>query len=249
MNPFIKNKKQLSIFITAGYPTLESTTSQILELQEKGLDFIEVGIPFSDPMADGPVIQETSSIALSNGMQMDLLFEQLKSIEDQIRIPLVLMGYLNPVLQYGLEKFLGKCQEIQIASVILPDMSLELYNRFYKQSFEQYGIPVSFLITPLSKNERIEEIAEVCENSFVYLVSVTSITGEKNRIDAELINRYAEIKQLCKNTPVMLGFGISNSADVKKAQTHCDGAIIGSAYLKSVKNGEEKQFVEALMEV
>lgn len=246
MNKFKKQKKQISIFITAGYPTLESTTQQILSLQEKGVDFIEVGIPFSDPMADGPVIQETSAIALQNGMQLDLLFKQLASIKDQVTIPLVLMGYLNPVLQFSLEKFLIKCKEINIASVILPDMSLEIYERFYKVQFEKEDIPVSFLITPLTNDDRIQRIAKVSKNSFVYLVSNSSITGNKSQMDEKLINRYAEIKQLCEATPVMLGFGISSSEDVKKTHIHCDGAIIGSAYLKALKENKETVFLQHL---
>ncbi len=225
---------------------MESTTEQILKLQSSGIDFIEVGIPFSDPMADGPVIQETSSIALANGMQMDLLFSQLASINDQVTIPLVLMGYLNPVIQYGLDKFLARCKELSIASVILPDMSLELYERFYKIQFEQFQIPVSFLITPLTDNDRIKKIAEISANSFVYLVSVTSITGGKLTINDDIETRYDEIKELCGETPVMIGFGISNSVDVKNAQKHCDGAIIGTAYLKAVKNNEELLFLENL---
>ncbi len=243
MNPFKKDKKQISIFITAGYPNLESTTEQILSLQANGIDFIEVGIPFSDPMADGPVIQETSSVALANGMQMDLLFNQLGSIKDQVKIPLVLMGYLNPVIQFGLDKFLSKCKEMAIASVILPDMSLELYERFYKTQFEKYQIPVSFLITPLTNNERIQKIAKISENSFVYLVSVTSITGGKININSNVVNRYDEVKSLCGETPVMIGFGISNASDVKNAQKHADGAIIGSAYLKAVSKGDSVQFI------
>jgi tryptophan synthase alpha chain len=246
MNPFKKDTKQISIFITAGYPTLESTTEQILVLQSKGVDFIEVGIPFSDPMADGPVIQETSAIALANGMQMDILFDQLASIQDQVRIPLVLMGYLNPVLQYGIDKFLSKCKELSIASVILPDMSLELYERLYKTQFEKYEIAVSFLITPLTDDDRIQKIAQVSAKSFVYLVSVTSITGGKIRIDEKVVNRYDEIKELCGETPMMIGFGISNSSDVKNAQKHSDGAIIGSAYLKALNRGESIVFVEEL---
>ena len=246
MNPFKKDTKQISIFITAGYPTLESTTEQILVLQSKGVDFIEVGIPFSDPMADGPVIQETSAIALANGMQMDILFDQLASIQDQVRIPLVLMGYLNPVLQYGIDKFLAKCKELSIASVILPDMSLELYERLYKTQFEKYDTAVSFLITPLTEDDRIQKIAQVSAKSFVYLVSVTSITGGKIRIDDKVVNRYDEIKKLCGETPMMIGFGISNSSDVKNAQRHSDGAIIGSAYLKAVNRGESIVFVEEL---
>lgn len=247
MNPFKKQNKQLSIFITAGYPSLESTTKQILTLQEQGIDFIEVGIPFSDPMADGPVIQETSSIALKNGMHLDLLFDQLFSIKESVKIPLVIMGYLNPVLQYGIEKFLLKCKELSIASVILPDMSLELYERFYQSNFKKYGISVSFLITPTTSDDRIERIANVSRNSFVYLVSQTSITGGTSAINSEMNDRYKEIKQICGETPVMLGFGINSKDDVFKAHQNCDGAIIGSAYLKALKNGKESEFVENLV--
>ena len=246
MNPFKKQNKQLSIFITAGYPTLESTTQQILKLQKQGIDFIEVGIPFSDPMADGPVIQETSSIALQNGMHLDLLFDQLFSIKENVKIPLVIMGYLNPILQFGVEKFLSKCKELEIASVILPDMSLELYERFYQSNFVKYGISVSFLITPTTSNDRIERIANVSQNSFVYLVSQTSITGGISSINTEMNTRYKEIKQICGVTPVMLGFGINTKEDVLKALQNCDGAIIGSAYLKALKNGNEAKFIDDL---
>lgn len=247
MNKFQKQKKQLSIFITAGFPELNSTGKQILELQAKGVDFIEVGIPFSDPMADGLVIQETSANALKNGMQMDLLFEQLHSIKDDVKIPLVLMGYLNPVLQYGIEKFLLKCREVNIASVILPDMSVEIYERFYKAIFDAYGISVSFLITPETDETRIKKIIDMSQNSFVYLVSQSSITGGDSSITKEMNQKYASIKKLCGKVPLMLGFGIKSKSDVLKAQENCDGAIVGSAYLKALKNGKEKEFLEELL--
>jgi tryptophan synthase alpha chain len=247
MNPFKKQNKQLSIFITGGYPNIESATQQILRLQKQGIDFIEVGIPFSDPMADGPVIQETSSIALQNGMHLDLLFEQLFSIKESVKIPLVIMGYLNPVLQYGIEKFLSKCKELNIASVILPDMSLELYERFYKTNFVKFEISVSFLITPSTSNDRIERISNVSKNSFVYLVSQTSITGGNSAINSRMNNRYKEIKKICGEIPVMLGFGINTKEDVLKAHQNCDGAIIGSAYLKALKTGSETKFIGELI--
>jgi len=234
-NRFKKDKKQLSIFITSGFPKLESTTEQILFLQSKGIDFIEVGIPFSDPMADGPVIQDSSMIALQNGMNMDVMFNQLHSIKNEVKIPLVIMGYLNPVLQFGLENFLEKCKAQNIASVILPDMSVEIYERFYKTQFEKYEIPVSFLITPFTSVERIKKIAELSKNSFVYLVSNASITGENKNIGSDLVEKYQEIKVLCNETPLMLGFGISTKEDILKAHKYCDGAIIGSAYIKSLK--------------
>jgi tryptophan synthase alpha chain len=198
-------------------------------------------------MADGPVIQETSSIALQNGMHLDLLFEQLFSIKESVKIPLVIMGYLNPVLQYGIEKFLSKCKELNIASVILPDMSLELYERFYKTNFVKFEISVSFLITPSTSNDRIERISNVSKNSFVYLVSQTSITGGNSAINSRMNNRYKEIKKICGEIPVMLGFGINTKEDVLKAHQNCDGAIIGSAYLKALKTGSETKFIGELI--
>ena len=246
-NRFKKDKKQLSIFITAGFPELNSTGKQILELQAKGVDFIEVGIPFSDPMADGLVIQETSAIALKNGMQMDLLFEQLHSIKDEVKIPLVLMGYLNPVLQYGLDKFLSKCKEMNIESVILPDMSVEIYERFYKDLFDEYGISVSFLITPETDGKRIKKAVEMSQNSFVYLVSQSSITGGDSSITKEMNQKYASVKNLCGEVPLMLGFGIKSKKDIVKAHENCDGAIVGSAYLRALKQGREKSFLEGLL--
>ena len=246
-NRFKKDKKQVSVFITAGYPKLDSTTEQIFLLQSKGVDFIEVGIPFSDPMADGLVIQETSSIALDNGMHLDLLFEQLDSIKDEVKVPLVLMGYFNPVLQYGIRKFLLKCKETKISSVIIPDMSVEIFKRYYKAIFEEFKIGVSFLITPETDKERVRKIVDMSKNSFIYLVSQKSITGGDSSITEEMNQKYASIKNICSEIPLMLGFGIKNREDVLKAQANCDGAIIGSAYLKSLKKGNQVRFLDELL--
>ncbi len=247
MNPFKKNKKQISIFITAGYPNLNSLPNQILFLQNEGIDFIEVGIPFSDPLADGPTIQETSSIALENGMNMDLLFEQLQSIRKEIRVPIVLMGYLNPVLQYGLKNFLEKCKLNGIASVILPDMSIDLYNRFYRIDFEAFSIPVSFLITVDSTEERILEISRVSTNSFIYMVSHASTTGGSLSLNDNIQQRFKEIKKICGDTPLFMGFGIQSKEDIEAAQLHCDGAIIGTSYLKSLKIRSQKEFMQKIL--
>jgi tryptophan synthase alpha chain len=233
MNPFKKNKKQLSIFITAGFPSLESTTTQILELQSKGVDFIEVGIPFSDPMADGEVIQKASAIALKNGMNLQLLFDQLLSMQLQIKVPIVLMGYLNPILQFGMKNFLEKCKSLNISSVIIPDLSLEIYERYYQSLFEKYDMPITFLITPEVSNERVKEIAIKCKKSFVYLVSKTSITGGvDSKFDSQ--KDYLRIKSFCSEVPIMMGFGISTKKDVEQVYKYCDGAIIGSAFIKSI---------------
>lgn len=238
-NRFKKDKKQLSIFITAGFPELNSTGKQILELQAKGVDFIEVGIPFSDPMADGPVIQHSSEIALKNGMTLNLLFQQLKAIKEEVKIPLVLMGYLNPILAFGLERFLEACQQINVSTVIIPDLSFEIYQRFHQTTFEKHGVSLVFLITPDTSEERIRQIEQVSQNSFVYLVSSTKITGGGFEITNELGIKYKKIRGILKDTPLMMGFGISNLTDAKKAQAYCDGAIIGSAYIKAIFSGKD----------
>jgi tryptophan synthase alpha chain len=247
MNSFIKDKKQVSIFVTAGYPKIDSLKNQLLTLQRQGVDFIEVGIPFSDPMADGPVIQETSSIALENGMKLGLLLDQLDALRIEVHIPLVLMGYLNPVLQFGLDTFLSRCQSLNIASLILPDLSVELYETKYKDVFTKYGIPVTFLITPLTPDERVQRVAKVCRNSFVYLVGQNSITGQGYTINESMSSRYAELKTLCGTTPLFLGFGIDSKEKKEQAFESVDGVIVGTAYLKAVKNGKEDEFVEGLI--
>lgn len=246
-NPFKQVHKQTSFFITAGFPQRDSLPDQLLLLQAKGVDFIEIGMPFSDPMADGPVIQQCSSIALQNGMTPDLLFEQLEEIREKIHVPLVLMGYFNPVLQYGMKAFLEKCRQLRISSLILPDLPLELYLSEYKALVEASGISMTFLVTPQTSDERIRKIAEVCQNSFVYLVGQNSITGTTYTISEAQLGCYAAIKQLCGETPVMLGFGIDSPERQQQAFLHCDGAIIGSAYLKAVQNGTETAFLDALL--
>lgn len=248
MNPFKNDKKkQVSIFITAGYPEHNSLKNQLLQLQEQGVDFVEVGIPFSDPMADGPVIQETSTIALQNGMRLELLFQQLEDIKNQIHIPIVLMGYLNPVLQFGLENFLERCQKLSIASLILPDLSLELYEKRYKSAFCKYNIPITFLITPLTPDARVQQIAQACKDSFVYLVGQNSITGQSYTIDNKLTNRYKGLKKLCGATPLFLGFGIDSAVKKQQAFESVDGVIVGTAYLMAVKKGFENHFLEQLL--
>lgn len=249
MNPFRQTHKQVSIFTTAGFPQLESLADQLIRLQESGVDFIEIGIPFSDPMADGPVIQSTSSMALENGMTLDLLFRQLKSVRSQISVPLVLMGYLNPVLQFGLGNFLAKCQELNIASLILPDLSYELYSTRYAKIFQAYDVPVTFLITPATDNERVQTIAQSCARSFVYLVGQTSITGNGYLIDESKQQRYRELKTLCGDTPLFLGFGIDSPEKRDQGFQECDGVIIGSAYLKSLAEGTSESFLQSMLNV
>lgn len=244
MNPFKQTKKQLSIFITAGYSSLESTNEQLELLQEKGVDFVEVGIPFSDPMADGPTIQETSEIALKKGMNLEVLFQQLE--QRTSTIPIVLMGYFNPVLSYGITRFLERCQSLGIRSVILPDLSLEIYQRFYQTEFEKRSVFPSFLITPSSSKDQIKITADICRNSFVYLVSSNATTGGSSSFSREMLDEYSAIKALCGDTPMFVGFGIDNRDKVDKIQSVCDGAIIGSAYLKALARNENTRFLDEL---
>ena len=243
-NPFRKDTKQLSIFTTAGYPQLDSLKGQIESFEKYNIDFIEVGIPFSDPIADGPVIQNASSIAIKNGMNLTLLFQQLKEIKTSI--PLVLMGYLNPVMNFGIEKFLIQCKECKIASVILPDLSLEIYERDYQMLFEEYNFTPVFLITPKTDQNRILKIAELCKNSFVYLVSDNATTGKAMNPLTERTGSFKRIKELCLETPLMVGFGIKTKSDVEQIQAVVDGAIIGSAYLKSIESESSEKFLEEI---
>ena len=244
-NPFKKDKKQLSIFTTAGYPKLDSLSSQIKELEDNGVDFIEVGIPFSDPIADGPTIQRTSSIAIGNGMNLNVLFSQLNKIKPNV--PLVLMGYLNPIINFGVEKFLVKCSTIGIQTVILPDLSVEIYLRDYEKLFLANKVNPVFLVTPKTEIERVKIIAQLCENSFVYLVSDNATTGNEAIKFDDQSQRFSRIKQHCGDTPVFIGFGIASKPDVDKVHELVDGAIIGSAYLKSVEKNEELEFIRKLL--
>ncbi len=243
MNPFKKETKQLSLFTTAGYPELNSLKKHISLFEKNNIDFVEVGIPFSDPIADGAIIQKTSEKALANGMNIDLIFNQLEEIRTDI--PIVLMGYLNPVMTFGLDRFLEKCKHLNIRSVIIPDLSLEIYEKFHKTMFESYQVYPVFIITPKTPNSRIIKIAESCVNSFVYLVSSNATTGANIEL-RENNKRYAEIKSICTNTPVFIGFGIKTKLDVQRIQQSVDGAIIGSAFLASVTRNEAAKFLEEI---
>ena len=243
MNPFKKSTKQKSIFITAGYPKIDSLASQIKLLEDYSIDFIEVGIPFSDPLADGPVIQNTSEISIKNGMNLPLLFAQLETIETNT--PLVLMGYLNPVINYGVEKFVIACKKLNISSVILPDMSLDIYEKFYQSIFEKHHVSISFLITLETETDRVKKIAKHCEKSFVYFISSNSTTGTNSQLNFDNA-RINSIRKALGQVPLMIGFGIKTVEDIKKVYQVADGAIIGSAYLKALSIGKERQFLKSL---
>jgi tryptophan synthase alpha chain len=235
-----KKKDILSVFFTAGYPHLNDTVSIIEGLEKEGVDLIEIGFPFSDPLADGPVIQQSSKVALENGMTLNLLFEQLKDIRSKVKIPLLLMGYLNPVMQFGVENFCKKASEIGIDGIILPDLPLQEYLDHYQRLFERYNLSNIFLVTPQTVEQRIRMI-DKNSNGFIYLVSSASTTGTQNGVSAEKEKFFQRINKLKLRNPVVTGFGISDRASFASASKYCNGAIIGSAFIKALEQGNDIQ--------
>ena len=225
------DKKVLSIYFTAGYPNLGDTVPIIHELEKAGVDMIEIGLPFSDPLADGPTIQESSTNALRNGMTTELLFEQLAGIRKTISIPLIIMGYFNPVLQYGVEEFCAKCQEIGIDGLILPDLPFDVFQEEYEAIFKKHGLGNTFLITPQTSEERIRKL-DAASDGFIYMVSSASTTGAKSGFGEEQLNYFDRIAALKLTNPQIVGFGISNAETFKAATANAKGAIIGSAFIK-----------------
>lgn len=232
----VKKENLLSIYFSAGYPELNSTTTVINQLRESGVDFIEVGIPYSDPLADGPVIQESGSIALKNGMSLQLLFEQLETIKDTNTTPLIMMGYWNSVLQFGVKNFLDACSKVGISGAILPDLPMDIYEKKYKKLFEEYNIPMVFLITPQTTEDRIRKI-DVLSDSFIYAVSSSSTTGKNTGINSS--KEYLErIKNYQLKNPLITGFNIKNKDDYQFACQYTQGVVIGSAFIKSITNSD-----------
>ncbi len=226
-----EDKKLLSIYFTAGYPNLNDTVKVIQDLEKSGVDLIEIGLPFSDPLADGPTIQGSSTAALNNGMHTELLFEQLKDIRKTVSIPLIIMGYFNPVLQYGVEDFCQKCQEIGIDGIILPDLPLDVYQEEYESIFKKYGLINVFLITPQTSDDRIQAIDEASDG-FIYMVSSASTTGAKTGFGDVQKAYFDRISRMQLKNPQIVGFGISNSQTFNQATEKAKGAIIGSAFIK-----------------
>ncbi|TXN36746.1 tryptophan synthase subunit alpha [Flagellimonas hymeniacidonis] len=243
-----EDKKLLSIYFTAGYPNINDTSKIIQDLEKHGVDMIEIGLPFSDPLADGPTIQASSTAALKNGMHTELLFEQLEGIRKTVSIPLIMMGYFNPVLQYGVEAFCKKCQEIGIDGIILPDLPLDVYQEEYEAIFKKYGLINVFLITPQTSDERIRQIDEASDG-FIYMVSSSSTTGAKTGFGDETETYFNRINEMKLKNPQIVGFGISNSETFNHATKKTKGAIIGSAFIKHLtQNGADKidEFVKGI---
>ena len=228
---FKGNKKLLSIYFSAGHPSLEDTVPILKALEASGIDMVEIGLPFSDPLADGPTIQESSTQALKNGMTTEKLFNQLKNIRSHVDIPLVLMGYFNPIMQFGIERFCERCSEIGIDGLIIPDLPVGLYNEHYKSIFQKHGLYNMFLITPQTSDERIRYIDQVSDG-FIYMVSSASVTGAKSTFGDTQSDYFKRISSMNLKTPQVVGFGISNSDTYQLATQWSRGAIIGSAFIK-----------------
>ena len=234
-----QDKKLLSIYFTAGFPQLEDTVPILEQLQEADVDMIELGLPFSDPLADGPTIQESSTQALRNGMTTDKLFTQLEGIRARIHVPLIVMGYFNPMMQYGVERFCKRCQEVGIDGLIIPDLPADVYHTQYQSLFQQYGLLNMFLITPQTPDERIRYIDQVSE-SFIYMVSSAATTGAQGSFGDTQQHYFQRIADMKLQSKLLVGFGISNAETYQSAVAHSQGAIIGSAFIKHLEaNGNQ----------
>ncbi len=249
LQQLLTDKKNIcSVYYTAGYPNLDDTMTILQSLEEGGADLVELGMPFSDPLADGPTIQASSEQALENGMSINKLFEQIKNMRQSIRIPVVLMGYFNPVFKYDIEKFVERCREVGVDGVIIPDLPFDEYHEKYQTLFEDAGLANIFLITPQTSNERIRLIDDNSKG-FIYVVSSASVTGAKKDVEKEQIDYFNRVNSLNLKAPRLIGFGISNRSTFETACQHASGAIIGSAFVKLLgeygANAEKiKEFIE-----
>lgn len=243
------NKKLLSIYFSAGYPNLNDTVSIIKNLEKSGVDMIEIGLPFSDPLADGPTIQASSTAALKNGMSTEILFSQLKNIRKEVKIPLLIMGYFNPIFQYGVAAFCKKCKEIGIDGLIIPDLPVDEYHEKYQVIFEKYNLVNVFLITPQTSEKRIRFI-DTISNGFIYMVSSASTTGAQESFGESQKKYFERIKEMNLKTPQIVGFGISNKETFDQATKTTNGAIIGSAFVNFLEQHPIKNiptFIENIL--
>ncbi|WP_256012601.1 tryptophan synthase subunit alpha [Desertivirga xinjiangensis] len=239
-----KRNNVLSIYFTAGYPNIDSTLDIAEALEKAGADFLEIGVPYSDPLADGPVIQNSSQKAIENGMTVKVLFEQLKDLRKRVSIPVLLMGYVNPVLQYGVENFCSKCAEVGVDGVIVPDLPMYEYEELYQDCFIQNQLSNIFLITPTTSEARIRRIDEL-SNGFIYLLSTSSTTGKNLSVSSQVEDYFSRIKSMELRNPTMIGFGISDNKSFSKASEYANGAIVGSAFVKILA---EENYLEKIPE-
>ncbi|SOE22126.1 tryptophan synthase, alpha chain [Spirosomataceae bacterium TFI 002] len=246
-----KQERVLNIYFTAGFPKLNSTLSVLQAVQDGGADIAEIGMPYSDPIADGETIQQSNNIALNNGMSLAKLFEQLAPMRQNITIPVILMGYINPVLQFGVEAFCKKCHEVGVDGLILPDLPMQEYLDEYKETFDKYGLHNIFLITPQTIPDRVQHI-DKNSAGFIYMVSSASITGSTSGITPQMEDYFNRINAMGLKNPRLIGFGISDSETFTTASKHGQGAIIGSAFIRAIENQEDpeasaKQFIRTVL--
>jgi tryptophan synthase alpha chain len=248
LKELFKKKQQgiLNVYCTAGYPQLNSTVDVMKCLQANGADLIELGMPYSDPLADGPVIQASSSKALQNGMTISKLFEQLKDFRKDVHVPVILMGYLNPLLQYGFENFCAKAAEVGIDGLIIPDIPMYEYENEYKEAIKKHDLDFIFLVTPETSVERIKKLDEL-SSGFLYAVSSSSITGSDK--DFSSVENYLKgLKDMKLQNPILVGFGIKDKDTFQTACKYANGAIIGSAYIKAIENSNTEEATKKFLE-
>jgi len=246
-----KSNNILNIYFTAGHPALNATQEITLSLEAAGADIIEIGIPYSDPLADGETIQMSSEKALANGMKLNLLFEQMKQVRQHSNIPIILMGYLNQIIQYGSDRFLEACAHSGVDGLIIPDLPLEVYESEFQEKFNSLDLCISFLVTPQTSDERIAKAAKA-STGFLYVVSQSQITGSKNAIGEEQISYFKKVNNIKKSTPSLIGFGIHDHTSFSTACQHANGAIIGSQFIRLLeKHGavgtKITDFVESIL--
>jgi tryptophan synthase alpha chain len=244
-----KKKNILSVYFTAGHPTINDTATIIEELDKSGADIVEVGMPFSDPVADGPIIQHSSLVALKNGMTIKLLFEQLSDIRSKTQIPIILMGYLNPVLQFGFENFCYHCKQAGLDGLILPDLPPEIYNNQYRKIVEKNNLSNILLVPPQTSDERIRQLDE-WSTGFLYIVSASSTTGVKKGFQPYQLDYFERLRKLNLKKPRLIGFGISSKETYQEACIHAEGVIIGSAFVRALEEeGDLKTRIEKFIKL
>ncbi len=233
-----KTGKVLNIYFTAGFPAINNTVTVLEALEEAGADIAEIGMPYSDPVADGETIQQSNQIALENGMSLKVLFEQLSGIRQKVSIPIILMGYINPVIQFGIENFCEKCKEVGVDGLILPDLPMEEFDNEYKAIFDKYGLLNIFLITPQTSDARVKRIDEISEG-FIYMVSSASVTGATSGISDTMESYFNRINAMNLRNPRLIGFGIKDNESFMKASQYAAGAIIGSQFIRELQNSSQ----------
>ncbi len=240
-------KPLLNVYFTAGYPELESTISVLKSLEAAGADLVELGMPYSDPLADGETIQQSSSVTLANGMSIEKLFEQLAGARTEISIPIILMGYLNPIMQFGTERFCEKCKEVGVDGLIIPDLPMELFDDEFQPIFDKHGLDFVFLITPETPEARIREI-DKRSTGFIYMVSSSSTTGGTGGLTTAQLDYFKRIKEMKLENRRMIGFGISDQKSFDQATEFAEGAIVGSAFIKQLGKDASSEAIKTFIQ-